>query len=97
LSFPLPTQRLEGLENPSLQTLLKLAAGAVARVQSHQLASLAQGQASSTEGQPATVLQMEIPVRELPTPIQLRIRSEDGEPRKRKGSERQRQWKIDLA
>lgn len=96
LSFPLPSQRLDGLENPSLQTLLKLAAGAVARVQSHQLASLVQSQASA-DTQPATVLQMEIPVRDLPTPVQLRLRSEDNGAGKRPGSQRQRQWKIDLA
>jgi hypothetical protein len=94
LNFPLPSQRVEGLENPSLQLLLKLAAGAVARVQSHQLASLAQ--AASADGQPATVLQMEIPVRELPAPVQLRLRGEDEAPGKRNGRQRARQWKIDL-
>ena len=96
LNFPLPSQRLEGLENPSLQLLLKLAAGAVARVQSHQLASLAQA-TTSAEGQPATVLQMEIPVRDLPTPVQLRLRGEDEAPAKRNAKQRARQWKIDLA
>lgn len=96
LNFPLPAQRLEGLENPSLQTLLKLASGALARVQSHQLASLAQAQAGG-EAQPATVLQMEIPVRELPTPVQLRLRGEDAGPGKRKAARRERQWKIELA
>ena len=96
LNFPLPSQRLEGLENPSLQLLLKLAAGAVARVQSHQLASLAQA-TTSAEGQPATVLQMEIPVRDLPTPVQLRLRGEDEPPGKRNAKQRARQWKIDLA
>ena len=96
LSFPLPAQRLEGLENPSLQTLLRLAAGALARVQSHQLASLVQSQAGG-DSQPTTALQMEIPVRELPTPVQLRIRGEDGAPGKRKAGRRERQWKIDLA
>lgn len=95
LNFPLPSQRLDGLENPSLQLLLKLAAGAVARVQSHQLASLAQTQASA-DAQPTTVLQMEIPVREMPTPIQLRIR-EEADSRQRATRKRERQWKIDLA
>lgn len=98
LSFPLPAQRLDGLEHPSLQTLLKLAAGALARVQSHQLAGLVQSHSGTDGGQPTTtVLQMEIPVRDLPTPLQVRIRGEDGEPGKRNKHQRARQWKIDLA
>ena len=97
LRFPLPAQRLEGLENPSLQLLLRLAAGAVARLQSHQLASLVQGQNSAEGQQPTTVLQMEIPVRELPTPIQLRIRGEEQARGRRNARQRERQWHIDLA
>ena len=60
--FPLPKRGLLGGEDEdSLEHLLKLAAAAISRLQSHQLSSLAQTQ-TTAEGQQITTWQMELPL-----------------------------------
>lgn len=98
LSFPLPTKLLQTLsEEGDLETLLKLAAAAVSRLQTHQLSSLAQSQVGP-DGNLLTTWQLEIPMRnqhEL-VPVQLKIQRD--EPQKDNAQERKEMlWRIDLA
>src|SRR5690606_1849043 len=63
LNFPLPSRLLQDMdEEPDLAMLLKLAASAIARLQSHQLSSLAQSQIGP-DGSLLTTWQTEIPMR----------------------------------
>jgi hypothetical protein len=96
LSFPLPSRLAAELESEGdVQSLLKLAAAAISRVQTHQLSSLAQTQAGP-ENSMTTTWQMELPLRDQPTPLQIKIQQE--QPDARQGeSERDSLWKIDLA
>ncbi|SDO24603.1 flagellar hook-length control protein FliK [Pseudomonas jinjuensis] len=78
-AFPLSSRLLAGLqESGDLETLLKLAAAAVARLQTHQLSSLAQSD-RLPDGTLLTTWQTEIPMRQQSsvTPLQVRIQQED--------------------
>lgn len=93
--FPLPTRLLQDMEGEAdLETLLKLAAAAVSRLQSHQLASLAQNQ-TLPDGTQLTTWQMELPVRQQQdiVPVQVRVQHEEPD----KASERESLWRLDLA
>lgn len=93
--FPLPTRLLQDMEGEAdLETLLKLAAAAVSRLQSHQLASLAQNQ-TLPDGTQLTTWQMELPVRQQQdiVPVQVRIQHEEPD----QASERESLWRLDLA
>lgn len=98
LNFPLPTKLLQSLtEDGDLEALLKLAAAAVSRLQTHQLSSLAQTQVGP-DGNILTTWQLEIPMRnqqEL-VPVQLKIQRD--EPQKSAAQEQKEMlWRIDLA
>ncbi len=98
LSFPLPTRLLQALsEDGDLEALLKLAAAAVSRLQTHQLSSLAQTQVGP-DGNILTTWQLELPMRnqqEL-VPVQLKIQRD--EPQKSAAQEQKEMlWRIDLA
>ncbi|ARU89144.1 flagellar hook-length control protein FliK [Pseudomonas sp. M30-35] len=98
LNFPLPTRLLQALsEDGDLETLLKLAAAAVSRLQTHQLSSLAQSQVGP-DGNILTTWQLELPMRnqqEL-VPVQLKIQRD--EPQKSAAQEQKDMlWRIDLA
>lgn len=93
--FPLPTRLLQDMEGEAdLETLLKLAAAAVSRLQSHQLASLAQNQ-TLPDGTQLTTWQMELPVRQQQdiVPVQVRVQHEEPD----QASERESLWRLDLA
>src|SRR5690606_31495140 len=85
-------QDMEG--EADLETLLKLAAAAVSRLQSHQLASLAQNQ-TLPDGTQLTTWQMELPVRQQQdiVPVQVRVQHEEPD----QASERESLWRLDLA
>ncbi len=98
LNFPLPAKLLQALsEDGDLETLLKLAAAAVSRLQTHQLSSLAQTQVGP-DGNILTTWQLELPMRnqqEL-VPVQLKIQRD--EPQKSAAQEQKEMlWRIDLA
>ncbi|MBT8766406.1 flagellar hook-length control protein FliK [Metapseudomonas boanensis] len=98
LSFPLPsrlTQALDGEED--LEALLKLAAAAVSRLQTHQLSSLTQSQVTP-EGNLLTTWQLEIPIRNQQeiAPLQIKLQQErDG--KAKPGEQKESLWRIELA
>ncbi len=96
LSFPLPSRLAAELaDEGDVQNLLKLAAAAISRLQTHQLSSLAQTQ-SAADGPATTTWQMEIPLRDQSTPLQVKIQQEPQDTQ-RDESERESVWRIDLA
>ncbi len=98
LRFPLPTRVLQALDNPNdLGSLLRLAAAAVSRLQTHQLASLGQTHTNS-EGTQVTVWQVEIPTRDQHNIVPLQIKFQHEEPAQKKSGEPATPvWKIDLS
>ncbi|WP_183165109.1 flagellar hook-length control protein FliK [Azomonas macrocytogenes] len=103
LDFPLPNRLLPGLgDNRDLESLLKLASAAISRLQTHQLASLAQTQ-TTPEGLTQTTWQLEIPMRNGNdiVPLQAWIqREEESAPasqQERNKNESRILWKIELA
>src|SRR5207253_2936304 len=103
-SFPLPSRLLQSLEGEGdLEHLLRLAAAAVSRLQSHQLSSLEQT-GITANGNLQTTWQLEIPMRNQQdiVPLQVKFQRED-EPTKEhneKPAERepkQRLWRVELA
>ncbi len=107
IHFPLPSRSVKGGgKDDDLETLLKLAAGALSRLQSHQLGSLEQTRATA-EGNQLTTWQLEIPVRtgQDIMPLQVKVQREDtpeeGKADDKGGNEvkesREKLWKIELA
>jgi hypothetical protein len=98
MSFPLPSRLLQSMdEEADLEALLKLAAAAISRLQTHQLSSLSQSQVGP-EGQLLTTWQMELPMRnqhEL-VPLQVKIQHEEPAP-SGKQDPKEALWRIDLA
>ncbi|AYC32557.1 flagellar hook-length control protein FliK [Pseudomonas cavernae] len=98
LSFPLPSKLLQAMDGEAdLEALLKLAAAAVSRLQTHQLSSLAQTQLSP-EGNLLTTWQLELPMRnqqEL-VPLQLKLQREDQSKQGRK-DQQDTLWRVELA
>jgi hypothetical protein len=100
LSFPLPARTLladEEREEGDLGDLLKLAAAAISRLQTHQLASLAQTQ-TLPDGTQLNTWQMEVPMRDRQhiVPLQARIQQEQSPPQQGR-EERESVWKVELA
>ncbi|MCD5973435.1 flagellar hook-length control protein FliK [Pseudomonas quasicaspiana] len=104
--FPLPSRAIKSGKEDDLEILLKLAAAAVSRVQSHQLGSLEQTRINA-DGNQLTTWQLEIPMRNGQdiVPMQVKIQREDM-PEKDSNPEkddsepkdvREKLWKIDLA
>ena len=98
LSFPLPARLLQNMEGEAdLETLLKLAAAALSRLQTHQLSSLAQSQLGP-DGNLLTTWQLELPMRnqqEL-VPLQLKIQHEEPQ-QPGKNEPKDSLWRIELA
>lgn len=98
MSFPLPSRLLQSLdEDADLETLLKLAAAAVSRLQTHQLSSLAQSQLTA-EGNLLTTWQLELPMRNQQdvVPLQVKLQREESGEQTRK-EQKETLWRIDLA
>lgn len=104
--FPLPARAVKGGKDDDLEILLKLAAAAVSRVQSHQLGSLEQTR-TNADGTQLTTWQLEIPMRNGQdiVPMQVKVQREDT-PEKDDAPEkddnepkevREKLWKIELA
>lgn len=98
LRFPLPGRLLQTLDNPNdLGALLRLAAAAVSRLQTHQLASLGQTHTNS-EGTQITVWQLEIPTRDQQHIVPLQIKFQHEQAAQKKTDEPTVPvWKIDLS
>jgi hypothetical protein len=98
LNFPLPSRLLQAMEGEAdLETLLKLAAAAISRLQTHQLSSLAQSQVGP-EGNLLTTWQLELPMRnqqEL-VPLQVKIQRDESN-QQGKPEKKETLWKVELA
>ena len=98
LNFPLPSRLLQAMEGEAdLETLLKLAAAAISRLQTHQLSSLAQSQVGP-DGNLLTTWQLELPMRnqqEL-VPLQVKIQREDSN-KSDNQEKKETLWKVELA
>lgn len=106
-SFPLPSRNVAGGEKQDdLELLLKLAAAAVSRLQSHQLGGLEQTR-TNADGTQVTTWQTEIPMRNAHdiVPLQVKVQREDTPEHEQPGQEkeqvepenREKLWKIELA
>lgn len=103
--FPLPDRLMQRLEGESdLENLLRLAAGAISRLQSHQLSSLEQT-GTTADGKLLTTWQLEIPMRTLQdiVPLQVKFQREEPAPDKeqpeRKDSKDPKHmlWRVEMA
>ena len=103
--FPLPERLLQRLDGEnSLENLLRLAAGAISRLQSHQLSSLEQT-GTTADGRLQITWQMEIPLRTLQdiVPLQVKFQREEPAPdkdepeRKIERDAKKMLWRVELA
>lgn len=103
--FPLPERLLQRLDGEnSLENLLRLAAGAISRLQSHQLSSLEQS-GTTADGRLQTTWQLEIPMRTLQdiVPLQVKFQREEPPPdkdepeRKLERDAKKMLWRVELA
>lgn len=103
-AFPLPSRLLQKLEaEGDLQQLLRLAAAAISRLQSHSLSSLQQS-GTLENGNQQTTWQSEIPVRHGQEfiPLQVKLQREET-PKQQADREREQSdplealWRIELA
>lgn len=103
--FPLPERLMQRLEGESsLENLLRLAAGAISRLQSHQLSSLEQT-GTTADGKQLTTWQLEIPMRTLQdiVPLQVKFQREEPAPDKEQAERKagkdpkQMLWRVELA
>ena len=100
LSFPLPSRLLQNMEEGEvdLEALLKLAAAAISRLQTHQLSSLAQTQVDAN-GNLVTTWQLELPMRHQQEilPLQIKLQHEEQNAKSDKNEQKEPLWRIDLA
>lgn len=98
LRFPVTNRILERLDNPNdLGSLLRLAAAAISRLQTHQLSSLAQTY-TTPEGTQVTTWQTEVPMRDQDNvvPLQVKFQQEQHNP----ADEQNQQppvWRLELS
>ena len=104
-SFPLPERFLQSLEGEGdLEHLLRLAAAAVSRLQSHQLSSLEQTGVTD-DGRLMSTWQLEIPMRNMQdiVPLQVKFQREEApekeQPHDRRDEREPKQqlWRVELA
>jgi hypothetical protein len=107
MDFPLPPRILPGAAGDGdIEQVLRLASAAIARLQSHQLASLEQTGVND-QGRLQTTWQLEIPMRNLQdiVPLQVKLQREDlpeDDPEQRReapreGPARDKLWRVELA
>jgi hypothetical protein len=103
--FPLPERLLQSADAENdLEHLLRLAAAAVSRLQSHQLSSLEQTGVTA-DGRLMSTWQLEIPMRNLQdiVPLQVKFQREDApgkeQPKERRDEREPKQqlWRVELA
>lgn len=106
INFPLPPRTLGHPDSKDdLEMLLKLAAGAISRLQSHQLGGLEQTR-TNADGTQVTTWQLEIPMRNAHdiVPLQVKVQREDTPERDdpsdtpvQEAKEREKLWRVELA
>jgi hypothetical protein len=106
INFPLPPRTLGHPDNKDdLEMLLKLAAGAISRLQSHQLGGLEQTR-TNADGTQVTTWQLEIPMRNAHdiVPLQVKVQREDTPEREdtadtpaQETREKEKLWRLELA
>lgn len=106
INFPLPPRTLGHPESKDdLEMLLKLAAGAISRLQSHQLGGLEQTR-THADGTQVTTWQLEIPMRNAHdiVPLQVKVQREETPEREehsdapvQEAKEREKLWRLELA
>jgi len=97
-AFPLPSRLLQGLDGEAdLETILKLAAAAISRLQTHQLSSLTQTQ-TSPDGTQLTTWQLELPMRDQReiVPLQIKLQREQNSNRDQP-EKPETLWRVELA
>ncbi|MEC4240326.1 flagellar hook-length control protein FliK [Pseudomonas sp. DSV-1] len=102
--FPLPQRSVQsGEHEDSLENLLKLAAAAISRLQSHQLSSLEQS-GRTADGGVLTTWQLEIPMRNAHdiVPLQVKFQREDPPEKEPQDTPEPREikdplWRVELA
>lgn len=97
-NFPLPGRLPpDAEEQTDLESLLRLAAAAVSRLQTHQLSSLAQTQ-TNADGTQVTTWQIEVPMRDQRdiVPLQVKFQREE-EPQHSRKEKPETLWKVELA
>ena len=102
--FPLPQRSVQGGEHEdSLENLLKLAAAAISRLQSHQLSGLEQT-GRTADGGMLTTWQLEIPMRNAHdiVPLQVKFQREDPAEKQAQDKPEPREikdqlWRVELA
>ena len=97
-AFPLPSRLLQSMDGEAdLETILKLAAAAISRLQTHQLSSLAQTQ-TSPDGTQLTTWQLELPMRDQRDIVPLQIKLQREQDTKREQTEKpETLWRVELA
>lgn len=106
INFPLPPRTLGHPDRKDdLEMLLKLAAGAISRLQSHQLGGLEQTR-TNADGTQVTTWQLEIPMRNAHdiVPLQVKVQREETPERDehsdtpvQEAKEREKLWRVELA
>ena len=106
INFPLPPRTLGHPDSKDdLEMLLKLAAGAISRLQSHQLGGLEQTR-TNADGTQVTTWQLEIPMRNAHdiVPLQVKVQREETPERDEhsdtpvhEAKEREKLWRVELA
>jgi hypothetical protein len=99
MGFPLPAGLSKSVQDEGdLESLLKLAAAAVSRLQTHQLSSLAQSQVLP-DGTHLTSWQLELPMRHQQdlVPLQIKLRKEQPPSPKGRQENPETIWKVELA
>lgn len=106
INFPLPPRTLGHPDSKDdLEMLLKLAAGAISRLQSHQLSGLEQTR-THADGTQVTTWQLEIPMRNAHdiVPLQVKVQREETPERDEHSDtpvqdarEKEKLWRVELA
>lgn len=98
LNFPLGARLPAGMEEEAdLEMLLKLAAAAVSRLQTHQLSSLAQTHVTP-DGSQLTTWQLELPMRDRQDIVPLQIKLQRETPARENSKEQPEPlWRVELA
>ena len=102
--FPLPGRTLQSAEGEdNLESLLKLAAAAISRLQSHQLSSLEQS-GRTPDGGVLTTWQLEIPLRNAHDIVPLQVKFQREDPPEQAPEEKRETrevkdplWRVELA